>query len=198
MAPEASSSSAYGQSPVDTDPEGCANDTDLAALNYLSHFCCQRPSQLTCPNQALVKELDIIRRARFVEGEERSMLSYARAIAVSFPILPCKSIVTSLFSASKVGQRTAQPHFANSQGILAYPYRFNDQTSREDIAKLPYLGTKLTSMARQRLPHISCLNLNALLQVEEFIQTGKIQEARELYIMHYGLARNLLPSQNNL
>ncbi|KAI9568766.1 hypothetical protein HD554DRAFT_2021404 [Boletus coccyginus] len=144
VAPEASPSSAYGQSPVDTDPEGCTNDTDLAALNYLSHFCCQRPSQLTCLNQALVKELDIIRRARFVEGEERSMLSYARAIAVSFPILPCKSI-----------------------------------TSREDIAKLPYLGTKLTSMARQRLLHISCLNLNALLQVEEFIQTGKIQEAQK-------------------
>jgi len=155
VAPEASPSF-YGQFPDDTDPEASAKDTDLAALNYLSHFCCQRPSQLTCPNQALVNELDIIRRARFVEGEERSMLSYARAIAVSFPILPCKSIVTSLFRASKVGQRTGPLHFANLQSVLAYPYRFNDQTSRENIAKLPYLGTKLTSMVRQRLPRITC------------------------------------------
>jgi len=45
--------------------------------------------------------------------------------------------------------------------IKAYPYRFNDRTSREDIAKLPYLGTKLSSM------------------VEEFIKTGKIQEAQK-------------------
>ncbi|KAH0829157.1 hypothetical protein J3R83DRAFT_2666 [Lanmaoa asiatica] len=46
--------------------------------------------------------------------------------------------------------------------VSAYPYRFNDQTSLEDVAKLPYLGTKLTSM------------------VEEFIRTDKISEAQKL------------------
>ncbi|KAF8548993.1 Nucleotidyltransferase [Imleria badia] len=121
-APLQASPNYYGQ-----DPEDSVKDTDLAALNHLLHYCCQRASPLTCPNQALVDELDIIRKARFLEGEERSMLSYARAIST----------------------------------IKAYPYRFNDQTSREDIAKLPYLGTKLTSM------------------VEEFIKTGKIQEAQK-------------------
>lgn len=52
---------------------------------------------------------------------------------------------------SKVGQRTSSLDFENSYGVLAYPYCFNDRTSREDIAKLPYLGTKLTSMVRQWL-----------------------------------------------
>ncbi|KAG8221279.1 hypothetical protein J3R82DRAFT_1445 [Butyriboletus roseoflavus] len=125
--PEASPNP-YGQVPISTDTEGSIKDTDLAALNYLSPFCCQRPSHLICPNQALAEELDIIRRARLFEGEERSTLSYARAIAA----------------------------------IKAYPHRFNDKTSRDDIAKLPYLGTKLTSM------------------VEEFIQTGEISEAQKL------------------
>lgn len=126
-------------------------------MNHLSRFCCQRSSQLTCSNQALVEELDIIRRARFFEGEERSMLSYARAIAVSVIVLPCRLTVTLLFRPSKVGRRTSLPHFENSQGVLAYPYRFNDRTSREDLAKLPYLGAKLSSMVRQKLPRISCL-----------------------------------------
>ncbi|KIJ65936.1 hypothetical protein HYDPIDRAFT_174727 [Hydnomerulius pinastri MD-312] len=67
------------------DPEAIANPVDVAVLRYSSRYCCQRPSPLICPNQALVKELDIIHRCRFLEGEERSMLSYARAIAVTYP-----------------------------------------------------------------------------------------------------------------
>ncbi|KAN0081305.1 hypothetical protein V8E55_008929 [Tylopilus felleus] len=118
-APTESSPNNLGQLPVFTDPEASVREADLAALNHFSSFSCQRASPLTCPNQALVEELDIIRRARLYEGEERSMMSYARAIAVS------------------------------------------SMTSRNEIAKLPYLGTKLTSM------------------VEEFVKTGKIQEAQK-------------------
>lgn len=139
-----------GQAPISTDPEGSIKDTDLTALNYLSTFCCQRPSHLTCPNQALVEELDIIRRARLFEGEERSMLSYARAIAVSFMVLPYRFIVTYSSGHQRSVTEQVHRHFENSRGASAYPYRFNDQTSREDIAKLPYLGTKLTSMVHQR------------------------------------------------
>ncbi|EJD44810.1 hypothetical protein AURDEDRAFT_124919 [Auricularia subglabra TFB-10046 SS5] len=36
---------------------------------------------LVCPNQRLIEELAVIRKARKLEGEERSELSYARAIA---------------------------------------------------------------------------------------------------------------------
>lgn len=39
-------------------------------------------SPLICPNQTLVNELSVIRRSRELEGEERSALSYSRAIAV--------------------------------------------------------------------------------------------------------------------
>ncbi|KAF8435028.1 DNA polymerase mu [Boletus edulis BED1] len=125
-APPEESPNYHGQPSVLTDPEASVKATDLAAMNHFSQFCCLRASQLICPNQALVEELDIIRRARFFEGEERSMLSYARAIAT----------------------------------IKAYPRCFDGKTPREHIAKLPYLGTKLTSM------------------VEEFVKTGKIQEAQ--------------------
>lgn len=87
-APTESSPNNLGQLPVFTDPEASVREADLAALNHFSSFSCQRASPLTCPNQALVEELDIIRRARLYEGEERSMMSYARAIAVSSMVLP--------------------------------------------------------------------------------------------------------------
>ncbi|KAI6168697.1 hypothetical protein EDD17DRAFT_1529443 [Pisolithus thermaeus] len=65
------------------DPEETLDPRDTSALDYTSRYSCQRGSPLTCPNQGLVQELDIIRRCRFVEGEERSMLSYARAIGLT-------------------------------------------------------------------------------------------------------------------
>ncbi|KAI6125473.1 hypothetical protein EV401DRAFT_1937739 [Pisolithus croceorrhizus] len=69
--------------PLFRDPEETLDPRDTAALDYTSRYSCQRGSPLTCPNQGLVRELDIIRRCRFVEGEERSMLSYARAIGLT-------------------------------------------------------------------------------------------------------------------
>ncbi|CAL1711990.1 unnamed protein product [Somion occarium] len=56
--------------------------TNLEQLSYLSKYACQRASPLICPNQELAVELDILKRSRGLEGEERSALSYARAISV--------------------------------------------------------------------------------------------------------------------
>jgi hypothetical protein len=44
--------------------------------------CVQRRSPLVCVNQELVMQFATIRRARELDGDSRSALSYARAIAV--------------------------------------------------------------------------------------------------------------------
>ncbi|TFY83154.1 hypothetical protein EWM64_g845 [Hericium alpestre] len=56
-------------------------------LDYRSRFACMRASPLKCPNQELCEMLDVMRQTREVEGEERSELSYRRAVAVikSYP-----------------------------------------------------------------------------------------------------------------
>lgn len=56
--------------------------TNLALLTNNSNYACQRASPMVCPNQALAAELDIIKRSRALEGEDRSALSYSRAISV--------------------------------------------------------------------------------------------------------------------
>ncbi|KAL7277561.1 hypothetical protein ACG7TL_008484 [Trametes sanguinea] len=56
--------------------------TNLQNLDYMSRYACQRASPLVCPNQDLVRELDIIRQSRALEGEERSALSYQRALSI--------------------------------------------------------------------------------------------------------------------
>ncbi|KAI0644908.1 Nucleotidyltransferase [Trametes meyenii] len=56
--------------------------TDLTKLDHTSRYACQRASPLVCPNQDLVRELDIIRQSRILEGEDRSALSYQRALSV--------------------------------------------------------------------------------------------------------------------
>ena len=55
-------------------------------LSHTAHYAVERASPLICPNQDMVKELAIIRRSRELEGEERSALSYQRAIGVSSSI----------------------------------------------------------------------------------------------------------------
>ncbi|KAH7921441.1 Nucleotidyltransferase [Leucogyrophana mollusca] len=74
-----SSTSVALQSP---DPAGTPDPADIEQLTYTSRYCCARASPLVCPNQELVRQLDIIRQSRSLEGEERSMLSYSRAISV--------------------------------------------------------------------------------------------------------------------
>ncbi|KAH8103597.1 Nucleotidyltransferase [Cristinia sonorae] len=99
--------------------------TNAFKLTYKSRYACQRASPLTCPNQKLAVELDIIKRSRALEGEDRSALSYSRAISV----------------------------------IKAYPHLI---TSRAQAAKLPHIGAKIIGL------------------VEEFLDTGRISEARRI------------------
>ncbi|KZP27630.1 Nucleotidyltransferase [Athelia psychrophila] len=62
-------------------------DTSSLSLKYDSRYACCRASPLVCPNQGLVEALDIMRQSRALEGEERSALSYEKAVAVAFPDL---------------------------------------------------------------------------------------------------------------
>ena len=55
--------------------------TNTSKLDHKSRYSCQRASPLVCPNQVLALEVDIIRRSRALEGEDRSALSYSRAIS---------------------------------------------------------------------------------------------------------------------
>lgn len=66
-----------------TVPDEPIEITDMALLSHKARYSCLRSSPLVCSNQSLVKEIEIIRRSRYLEGEERSMLSYSRAISVS-------------------------------------------------------------------------------------------------------------------
>ena len=52
-------------------------------LDHTARLCCSRASPLICVNQPLCAALDVLRRSRALESNERSALSYARAIAVS-------------------------------------------------------------------------------------------------------------------
>jgi len=52
-------------------------------LDHTARLCCSRASPLICVNQPLCSALDVLRRSRALESNERSALSYARAIAVS-------------------------------------------------------------------------------------------------------------------
>ncbi|KAG2055573.1 Nucleotidyltransferase [Suillus hirtellus] len=65
-----------------TEPAELVDVTEVELLSHTAKYSCLRPSPLVCPNQSLVKEIDVIRQGRNVEGEERSMLSYSRAISV--------------------------------------------------------------------------------------------------------------------
>ena len=53
-----------------------------ADLSATAKFACQRESPLVCLNQELVGRIDVIRRARELDMNWQSALSYGRAIAV--------------------------------------------------------------------------------------------------------------------
>ncbi|KAH9953842.1 hypothetical protein BC827DRAFT_1145318 [Russula dissimulans] len=61
----------------------------LVKLDHTARFCCFRASPLICANQPLCSALDVLRRSRALESNDRSALAYARAIAVS-PAFPRK------------------------------------------------------------------------------------------------------------
>jgi len=77
MSPDIESSSLdpAGQLPTST-------ELDRLSLSHKARLCLFRASPLICPNQTLVDELKVIHLSRKLEGEDRSMLSYQRAIAV--------------------------------------------------------------------------------------------------------------------
>lgn len=103
--------------------------TNLSRLDYKSKYACQRASPLVCPNQALAVELDIIKRSRALEGEERSALSYSRAI-----------------SAVKGTPHSHEKIEAFSSWPSAYPHRI---TSMRQVGELPHVGTKITGLVRR-------------------------------------------------
>ena len=59
---------------------------DPASLDSGARFSCLRASPLVCANQGLCEQLDVMRRARELEGEDRSALSYLRAVSVRRPV----------------------------------------------------------------------------------------------------------------
>ncbi|KAI0667091.1 Nucleotidyltransferase [Trametes maxima] len=63
-------------------PPNPPTPTDIKKLDHTSRYACQRASPLVCPNQDLVRELNIIRQSRILEGEDRSALSYQRALSI--------------------------------------------------------------------------------------------------------------------
>jgi hypothetical protein len=69
-------------------------------LSYKAPLACCRAHPLICPNQELVRELDIIRKSRWLEGEDVSALSYARSIAILKGCCPV----------GHVGTLSADPH----------------------------------------------------------------------------------------
>ncbi len=137
--------------------------TDLSRLSYTSRYACQRAHPLTCPNQKLALELDIIKKGRALEGEDRSALSYSRAI----------SAIKCTLEASEQQFLAYEPQLSLSP-CLAYPHLI---TSRRQVEKLPYLGTKILGLVSYLLSAAWSL-LKLELEVEEFLDTGRIAEAR--------------------
>ncbi|KAF9486019.1 DNA polymerase mu [Pholiota conissans] len=60
--------------------------------NWRSRYACERASPLVCPNQALAVELAVLNRAREMEGENMSALSYEKSVAIikSYPYIITK------------------------------------------------------------------------------------------------------------
>ncbi|TBU40726.1 Nucleotidyltransferase [Dichomitus squalens] len=94
--------------------------TKLETLDYTSRYACQRPSPLVCVNQSLVRELDTIRHSRWLEGEDRSALSYERAASVikAYPhkIRSLAQVVKLPFIGTKIGGLIEQ--YLNTGTIL--------------------------------------------------------------------------------
>lgn len=69
---------------------------DPASLDHLAQYSCLRASPLGCVNQKLAEELNVMRKWRELEGEERSALSYQKAIAVRLSHAQVTSIVETV------------------------------------------------------------------------------------------------------
>ena len=109
-------------------------------LSHTAKLACCRASPLVCPNQALVEELDVIRRMRWLEGEEVNALSYSRTIAV----LKGSSCVSTC-------------GLALLMSATAYPRRITERLIRDEVPKLPFVGPK--SLALVRPPSLAIQSL---------------------------------------
>ncbi|KAI5988094.1 hypothetical protein EDD15DRAFT_2172942 [Pisolithus albus] len=163
VAPEQPELHARLQPPLFRDPEETLDPRDAAALDYTSRYSCQRGSPLTCPNQGLVRELDIIRRCRFVEGEERSMLSYARAIAVTYPNpIGAEKLQSEVSRLPFLGQKilsmieeyTQSGEIPEAQTILSSP-RFQSLSAFTTIYGIgPHTARKLYALGLRTLEEL--------------------------------------------
>lgn len=79
MSDDAEISDNRGDDSVDEEEVVTSAQADLSPN---AKFACQRESPLVCPNQELIEQIDVIRRARELDMNWQSALSYARAIAV--------------------------------------------------------------------------------------------------------------------
>ena len=102
---------------VSTHVEGAITSAQ-ADLDPRAKLACQRESPLTCPNQELVEQIDVLKRARELDLNWQSALSYARAIAVS-PLKRFMHASTNLDSPSKVG--SYKLHFYIPDRIYSLP-----------------------------------------------------------------------------
>lgn len=102
-----SGSSSEKETSWQTELDEPVDAAEVESLSYDAKYSCLRPSPLVCPNQNLVKELDVIRRGRNVEGEERSMLSYSRAISVikAFPHVITEHNIQGLHELPFLGEK---------------------------------------------------------------------------------------------
>ena len=155
--------------------------TDLSKLDYMAHYACQRASPLKCPNQALVEELDIMRRARLLEGEIRSELSYQKGISALKGALSVLSV--SYFLGSSDTGTCSYMCVVRRRLLLTHLYSLSNKDNVIESSERTSLcwaqdwcyGTPsrfvcpCCSAHRYSLVHT---------QVEEFIETGKIEEAR--------------------
>jgi len=132
--------------------------TETESLSHKARYCCLRSSPLVCPNHNLVNEIDIIRLSRHLEGEERSMLGYARAISVSIFYIVQPSYI--YYSCVLGHQGFVIPVYwicKNCIQLVAYP-RVITECDFQDLHELPYLGEKLQSMVLSQHLH-RCLLL---------------------------------------
>jgi hypothetical protein len=106
-------------------------------LDHTAHFCCSRPSPLVCPNQPLCAALDVLRRGRALENNERSALSYGRAIAVSVILSSFHPLRSQLVSLAGY-QRCSRMHLmlsARSANCGHYHQRSREKLRPRSVEK---------------------------------------------------------------
>lgn len=154
-------------------------------LDHTAHFCCARASPLVCPNQPLCDALDVLKRGRALESNERSALSYSRAIAVSLHPWFCPAFIAFVLSQTVglVGyQRYSRVHLMlgarRLTGSSAFPRKITAKERRE-VQKLPYIGAKVSKMvcglAHDRIQY--CIrSFTHIRQIDEYLFHGHIPE----------------------